>query len=380
MAVMAETLHEQSPPPPPDARRLVRDRDEKVLAGVCAAFGRYTDTDPVLWRVTIAVLTLFGGAGLALYALAWLLVPERGQRQSLAERTLRGPDRGLTVGGIALLVVGGLVLVALLDNGPGLPALLVLGGIVYLVARERRENPLPPAPERPAEPGDTLITPVPYGPPPLWPEASWQETSAAPQPRERSPLGGTTLSIAAVLAGVLLALSLAGVDALTPPRIVAAALLVVGLGLLVGSWYGRARWLIPVGLLLVLGLAVSAAAQELDVKAGVGERTWVAQPVPDQSFALGAGEATLDLRGLDAGDEADITASIGAGHLIVLVPADLAVAVDSTVDIGEISYDDRTLDDGRDLAEEFLVGRGTPGVQLSLNVRFGEIEVRRVAS
>src|SRR4028119_843515 len=46
--------------PPPPARRE-RAPDDKVIAGVCAAFARYTDTGPVLWRVTIAVLTVFGG-------------------------------------------------------------------------------------------------------------------------------------------------------------------------------------------------------------------------------------------------------------------------------------------------------------------------------
>src|SRR5205814_2152264 len=54
------------PPPPPGtggwATRygLVRPARGRVLAGVCAAIGRATNTDPVLWRVLFAVLTLAG--------------------------------------------------------------------------------------------------------------------------------------------------------------------------------------------------------------------------------------------------------------------------------------------------------------------------------
>src|SRR6266540_4210113 len=49
------------PPPPPGtagwATRygLVRARQGRMLAGVCAAIGRATNTDPVLWRVLFAV-------------------------------------------------------------------------------------------------------------------------------------------------------------------------------------------------------------------------------------------------------------------------------------------------------------------------------------
>lgn len=376
VTAMTETLHEPPPTPPPsDDRKLVRSPEDKVVAGVCAAFGRYTDTDPVLWRVTVAVLTLFGGAGLALYALGWLLVPERGQSQSLAERTLRRPDDGLTVAGIAVLVVGGIILIALLDNGPGLPALLVIGGIAFLVARERREHPVAPPVWQPP-------TDQPNGPPPSWagPPEGW----TPPPSRERSPLGPVTLSVAAVLAGLLLALNVAGLDALTVPRVLAAALLVVGGGLLLGAWFGRARWLIAVGLVLAVALGATATAQRLELDAGMGQRTWVAS-AGTSDYRLGAGEGILDLRDLEPGDRADISAQIGMGSLVVLVPDGLAVRVDGAVDMGEISRPDEDRDrdrrqDGTRLRESFVVGDGPPTIELDLAVRLGEISVRHASS
>src|SRR5687768_10624771 len=149
---MTETL--QPPPspggPPPSSRRIVRRSDEKVVAGVCAAFARATDTDPLLWRVGIAVLSLFGGTGIALYVLGWLLVPKLGQGQSAVERALRRPDAN--VGTVIALVIGGVILLSVLDNGPGVGAVLVIGGIAYLIARDRKDKGTDAAPGEYAPP------------------------------------------------------------------------------------------------------------------------------------------------------------------------------------------------------------------------------------
>ena len=56
-------------------RRLRRSRDDKVIAGVCGGLGRSLGVDPLLLRVVLAVLVLFGGTGVVLYAIAWLLLP-----------------------------------------------------------------------------------------------------------------------------------------------------------------------------------------------------------------------------------------------------------------------------------------------------------------
>ena len=419
---MTETTYGPPPPPAPPPRppqgdppRLVRDPDDAVVAGVCAAFGRFTDTDPVLWRVTVAVLTLFGGAGLVLYALGWLLVPGSGQAQSVVERTLRRPDRGVSPLGVLGVVVGAVVLLAILDDGPGFGALLVLAGIAYLVFRERRD-PRPVAPvrsspeaasEAPA-PGDPVFDPSVFGAPTYDPAAFAAVPYGAPLPwdgdeprrtrRPRSPLGALTVSAATLLAGVLLALRLSGVESLTAPRIVAAALLVVGGGLLLGAWVGRARWLIAVGLVLALALGATAAAGRAGLEDGVGQVTW--SPTGDATYRLGAGEGVLDLTGLRAarpspGDAAAgptrIDARVGVGSLTVLVPTDVTVRVDGQVGVGELSVldpegsltGDTSSEEGRDVREVFeLPGdpAGSPQVELDLEVGMGEIEVRRGAA
>ena len=66
-------------------RRLTRTREGRMIAGVCSGVGRYLDIDPTLIRLGFALVTLFGGAGVALYAIAWLLIPEEGAATSVAE-------------------------------------------------------------------------------------------------------------------------------------------------------------------------------------------------------------------------------------------------------------------------------------------------------
>ncbi len=141
-----------------------------------------------------------------------------------------------------------------------------------------------------------------------------------------------------VVGGLLLA-ARGGLDGVTPPRVLAAALLVVGAGLLVGTWYGRARWLLLPGVLLVLALGATTAVQG-PYGWEVGERTWVpADGTGDARYRLGAGEATLDLRGLQPGELDRVRAQVGAGHLVVLVPDGLPVRLSTDVQAGEVVQD-----------------------------------------
>ena len=352
-------------------RPLVRRDDDKVAAGVCAAFGRYTDTDPVLWRVVLGVLTFFGGVGIALYVAGWLLIPKAGHEASIGERALRGGR--LTPG--SAVVVGLLVILAAvaLGDGRGLAAVAVIGALAYLVARDRREGVLAPAAPSPvvSDPAGTTYAGG-WGAPPAGPPAP---------PRPPSRLGGVVLALTALTGGVLLALRLAGVEELTAARILAVCLCVVGVGLVVGTVVGRARWLFffPG---LVLALAATVAVDGV-VDGGVGERTWtVAGGAPAQSFELGLGEATLDLRGADtSGRVLQVDARVGVGHLVVLVPEDLTVRIRAAVGLGEI---DTTAvggstdpGGGTDQSQELVVGSGDVEAELDLEVGTGELEVRR---
>lgn len=55
-------------------RKLYRDEDDKVVAGVCSGLGHYFGIDPIIPRV-IFVLALFAGFGFLTYIIIWIAVP-----------------------------------------------------------------------------------------------------------------------------------------------------------------------------------------------------------------------------------------------------------------------------------------------------------------
>jgi phage shock protein PspC (stress-responsive transcriptional regulator) len=67
------------------SKQLRRTHDGRILAGVCSGAGQFLGVDANIVRLGLAVFTIFGGAGIALYAIAWLLIPEEGARTSVAE-------------------------------------------------------------------------------------------------------------------------------------------------------------------------------------------------------------------------------------------------------------------------------------------------------
>lgn len=56
-----------------------------MIAGVCSGAARYLGVDANIIRLGLAVFTLFGGAGIAAYIIAWALIPEEGAPTSIAE-------------------------------------------------------------------------------------------------------------------------------------------------------------------------------------------------------------------------------------------------------------------------------------------------------
>ncbi|HEY1525677.1 MAG TPA: PspC domain-containing protein [Candidatus Angelobacter sp.] len=56
--------------------RLVRPRQGRKIAGVCAGFAEYYDLDATLIRIVWVVCVVCGGVGLLAYLAAWIIIPE----------------------------------------------------------------------------------------------------------------------------------------------------------------------------------------------------------------------------------------------------------------------------------------------------------------
>jgi phage shock protein C len=65
---------------------LVRNRDNRIIAGVCAGLADYLGMDVNAVRLLVAVITLItAGTAILAYLVAWAVIPEEGQKASIAE-------------------------------------------------------------------------------------------------------------------------------------------------------------------------------------------------------------------------------------------------------------------------------------------------------
>lgn len=58
------------------AKTLYRSKINKMLGGVCGGIAEYFDIDPTIVRLIWLATVLFGGTGVLLYIIAWIIIPE----------------------------------------------------------------------------------------------------------------------------------------------------------------------------------------------------------------------------------------------------------------------------------------------------------------
>ncbi len=123
--------------------RLRRSVDDKMVAGVCGGLGSYFKTDPVWFRLAFVVVTLAGGAGILIYLVAWLVIPEGAPGDDLSGPESNLGDRGPLVAGVALVGIGLVLLMNALVpwfDRVIWPLAVIAGGIGLLFIGSRREH------------------------------------------------------------------------------------------------------------------------------------------------------------------------------------------------------------------------------------------------
>lgn len=71
-------------------RRVFRDKDNKILGGVCAGIGAYFNIDPLWLRLALVVCFFSFGIGFLLYIVLWIVIPEA--KTSAEKLEMHGDD------------------------------------------------------------------------------------------------------------------------------------------------------------------------------------------------------------------------------------------------------------------------------------------------
>lgn len=72
---MSLTDRPESQPERRGSRRLTRSTTDRKIAGVCGGFAAYSGIDANIVRLVMVLLAALGGTGVALYLVAWVIVP-----------------------------------------------------------------------------------------------------------------------------------------------------------------------------------------------------------------------------------------------------------------------------------------------------------------
>ena len=199
------------------------------------------------------------GVGIMLYALGWLLIPAEDEDASVAEQALGKGGRARRSDAVLLsLGLGLLVLIfagGIMSSWAEGVILLVLAvcGIALLL---RRDDPRGPAADWQAREQVTdADASASWAEGPDWdPDRPWNdeqpdwdpyadpatEPAAAEPRRPGSSLWLLTVSAAAIAIGAI-AINDAIWATVAPATYIATALGIVGIGLLIGAWFGRSR-------------------------------------------------------------------------------------------------------------------------------------------
>jgi hypothetical protein len=194
-----------------------------------------------------------------------------------------------------------------------------------------------------------------------------------------------TVSLLLVVLGVAAALTAAGAIDPEPADLLAVAVGTVGAGLVVGAWFGRARWLTWLGIPLLIGLIVLSASN-VSLKGGVGDRRYdprtAAEVQPE--YRIGVGSIQLDLSNVDFSEHLVHTkASAGVGYVQVIVPRNADVRIDGRAGIGEVDLLGQVANGTsptRSVVDYGTGGDGKIDLTLDLDVSIGRVEVDRAAA
>lgn len=357
------------------------------LAGIAAGIGYRYNVDPLLVRVIFVVTTIFGGAGAIMYVACWLLMPTARYTTPYHESKVK-----MVFWIIVLLLIGGPFIDPDRDPWGFVSAAVLLGGWYLLYQRQTeprrlRRSPLTSLPPRmpsrtPRQPRSMWANRKPnrYRRPcrrPRPPEPTGDVTlhlgSARPDPlpappaKPKSRVAPVTIGAMLIVSALLVAVGLLGGSWVTPVVVAAAALVIVGIGMLVGAWFRSGYSLLFLAVPLAGFVIVASSIGPLEVSLNIGDQSYRPTETSeiDDYYEVGIGTITLDLTGVTLTSDKTVNIDAGMGDIEVLIPSAMNVRTRCEVSVG--SFD----------CLPTPVGTG-PVLTINATANVGSIEVRRV--
>jgi phage shock protein PspC (stress-responsive transcriptional regulator) len=313
----------------PDAspRRLRRSANDQRIAGVAGGIADHFGLDPTLVRIAFGILALFGGVGLAAYAVGVFVMPAEEGAPPLSARAKWA---------IAMIAVAAVLSVPF--AGASAVALIVPIAIGVLV---------------------------------------WRLFGGRADPR----LVRASMVVVTIAGAVVLGIAAGVAVAFGGGAIVAGVVIAAGLALIASGLRGGARWLIVPALLLAIPASIVSAA-DLRLEGGVGDRSYRPSLVSElrPAYRLGAGRLHLDLRDVsfERAQQIELAARVGVGELEVTVPEGVCVQTTADAGVGAIELFGR-LNEGVDVDADRggAAAAGQPVLRLRLHAGVGDVQVDR---
>jgi hypothetical protein len=182
--------------------------------------------------------------------------------------------------------------------------------------------------------------------------------------------------------GLIWLLEETGLLALSAETVLAAMLMLVGLGLILTARRGRKHWPIILGGVLTLVLIANSSTLSLPNVSDVGQDTSQPHSLSDlqRDYRSGVGAMTLDLSQLAAADLKDQTVHVhhGVGSVFVDVPAGLSVHVQAHIGVGQLTLCGRQVNGGPGIndSHDYSAGPRSPALNLDVHQGIGPVTIR----
>ena len=236
-------------------------------------------------------------------------------------------------------------------------------------------TPGPAASRRTVDPASIAATPGmdPLGVAPM----AWDLPAPAPRgpvavlptQRPRSRLTPVVIGLAVLAAAAAGALAATGVEWMTPARIAAVALAVIGFGLIIGAFlrrgYGLMVVLAPLAGFVILASLIGPV--EFD-RGAMGEHVWAPATAADlaSDYKITMGSGTLDLRHLPLTEDRKVDVHVQMGDFRVLVPESMRLHTTCNARMGDVACPQGTTGPPNG-----------PVLTLDIDVHAGNAEVKR---